>query len=181
MPRSFCVTPSAPARVGDTSERGQVVLAHPNLLHHCSGAALVLVCRSTVWCSSHQHQVSHPRPDWCSPWTDATRVVGPNHRPMTHLFSAGQMPQPFLNNCFRWKSETNFSGTNNHLECSKRPKSGKDSGAGEISLEMWGLGARLVVVGMGQRVKLVFKLGRETPDQQLVEWWTPHCRSSFSS
>ena len=40
MPRSFCVTPSAPARVGDTSERGQVVLAHPNLLHHCSSAGV---------------------------------------------------------------------------------------------------------------------------------------------
>ena len=52
---------------------------------------------------------------------------------------------------------------------------------GNLVGDVGGVGARLVVVGMGQRVKLVFKLGRETPDQQLVEWWTPHCRSSLSS
>ena len=100
---------------------GQVVLAHPNLLQCCSGGydlvhqGTSLVYGSTVWCRD-QHQVSHPRPDWCSPWTDAT-MVGPNHRPaspMTHLFSAGQMLQLLLNNYFRSKFGTNFSGISTH-------------------------------------------------------------------
>ena len=40
VPLCYPDTPAA-GRVGsDTSERGQVVLAHPNLLHHCSGAGV---------------------------------------------------------------------------------------------------------------------------------------------
>ena len=133
VPRSFCVTPSAPARVGDTSERGQVVLAHPNLLHHCSGAA-------PGWCIAAQFGAAatntrcHTRgqigarrgqmqPGWWVQTIDRWPIYSQQDRCRNHFWtiaSVGSLRQI------------------SHLECSKRPRCWKDSGAREISLEMWG-------------------------------------------